>query len=238
MLQVRASRGALHYATGPLAEGQVDLRRALDMLGSFGDQRTIAYAYAEVGALLVEHGLPGPAHTELQACLACHADNGFSWYGEPALATLGDLELGLGAAPAARERWSAALEFARGSADAALQIRALAGSASALAVAGSLAGAHEALRAASPLGGDGVARALTEVAAGFVALAAAEVANSPTEARDAHALARAKVDVSSEVATNLLDPCVPVVRVQKPDASGPSRACVANGSGRSRPVGR
>ena len=196
-----ASRGALHYASGRLAEGQADLRRALDMLTAFGDRRTIAYAYAELGALLVEQGLPGPARAELEACLACHADNGFSWYEGPALATLGDLELGLGAAAAARERYSAALEVARGSADAALQVRALAGSASALAMAGSLADAHEALRAASQLGGDAIAKALIDVATGFVVLAEADVAKSPTEARDARVLVRAKVDASSDVAT-------------------------------------
>lgn len=195
-----ASRGALHYASGRLPEGQADLRRALDFLRAFDDRRTIAYAHAELGALLVEQGLAEPARAELEACLACHADNGFSWYEGNALASLGDLELALGDPTAARDRYLAALTVARSAGDRALQVRALAGESSALARQGAIEPARRAVGAAALLADDAVAKSLTEIAEGFVALAeAAASATSATRARDARDLARRKLQAVERV---------------------------------------
>ncbi|MBI3202322.1 MAG: AAA family ATPase [Myxococcales bacterium] len=194
-----ASRGALHYASGRSPEGQADLRRALDFLRAFDDRRTIAYAHAELGALLVEQGLAEAARAELEACLACHADNGFSWYEGNALASLGDLELALGDATAARDRYLAALVVARSAGDRALQVRALAGESSALARQGSLEPARRAAGAAALLADDPVSKSLTEIAEGFVALAEAAAASSATRARDARDLARRKLQAVERV---------------------------------------
>lgn len=188
-----ASRGALRFGAGRLAEAQGDLARAVEMLDAFGDRRTKAYANAELGALYLEQGLYEPARRELEASLACHADHGLAWFDGPALATLGDLELGLGHVPEARERYHDALEVARHNGDGKAQVRALAGSAAAEASAGALEAAREALRAATALANDPVSRALVEVATGSLDLAEATGAATATAERDARDRARGRL---------------------------------------------
>lgn len=180
-----ASRGALHYASGRLPEAQADLRRALEMLGAFGDRRSGAYVHAELGALYAEQGLAREARVELEACLVCHAEAGLSWYEGPALATLGDLELGLGDASSARASYAAALEAARSGGDGALQVRALAGLACALAAESSRGDARDTLGAAASLAEEPVPRACVDAARGYLALVEARALPTPTEARDA-----------------------------------------------------
>lgn len=189
-----ASRGALHYASGRLAEAQADLRQALDILTAFGDRRSGAYVHAELGALYAEQGLSGEARAELEACLARHAEAGLSWYEGTALATLGDLELFQGHAEDAREHYEAALGHARAGGDAALQVRALTGAACALTVQALFDPAREALGAAELLTEGPVSQCLVRATAAF--LAWAEDSRLPSTDAQA-ALSRARDELSS-----------------------------------------